>query len=70
MGDGQASRARRHTRHRGGRRLLAVARNRFVAPGFANELWGVPLDYGGQILLALSAAPALAPGLALALSGA
>jgi len=35
---------------------LAVARNRFVAPGFANKLWGLPLYYGGQLLLAASAA--------------
>ncbi len=29
---------------------LAVARHRFVAPGFANKLWGLPLYYGAQIL--------------------
>lgn len=34
---------------------LAVARNRFVAPGFANKIWGLPLYYGGQLLVALSA---------------
>jgi uncharacterized membrane protein YhhN len=33
---------------------LSVARNRFVAPGFANKLWGLPLYYGGQLLLAAS----------------
>jgi uncharacterized membrane protein YhhN len=33
---------------------LAVARNRFVAPGWVNRLWGLPLYYGGQLLLALS----------------
>ncbi len=33
---------------------LAVARDRFVAPGFVNRLWGLPLYYGGQILLAIS----------------
>jgi len=33
---------------------IAVARDRFVAPGFANSLWGLPLYYGGQLLLAYS----------------
>jgi uncharacterized membrane protein YhhN len=36
---------------------LAVARDRFVAHGFVNRLWGLPLYYGGQLLLALSVAP-------------
>jgi uncharacterized membrane protein YhhN len=31
---------------------LAVARDNFVAPGFSNRLWGLPLYYGGQLLLA------------------
>jgi uncharacterized membrane protein YhhN len=31
-----------------------VARNRFVAPGFANRLWGLPLYYGAQVVFALS----------------
>jgi uncharacterized membrane protein YhhN len=31
---------------------LAVARNRFVAPGFSNRIWGLPLYYGGQLVLA------------------
>jgi uncharacterized membrane protein YhhN len=31
---------------------LAVARNRFVAPGFANRAWGLPAYYAGQMLLA------------------
>ena len=35
---------------------LAVARDRFVAHGFVNRLWGLPLYYGGQLLLALSVA--------------
>lgn len=35
---------------------LAVARNRFVAPGMINRLWGLPLYYLGQILLAWSVA--------------
>ena len=33
---------------------LAVARHRFVAPGPANRMWGLPLYYLGQILLAWS----------------
>jgi uncharacterized membrane protein YhhN len=33
---------------------LAVARQRFVAEGFANKLWGLPLYYGAQLLLASS----------------
>ncbi len=31
---------------------LAVARDRFVTPGFANRAWGLPLYYGGQLVLA------------------
>ena len=31
---------------------LAVARDRFVAPGFANRLWGLPVYYGAQLLFA------------------
>ena len=31
---------------------LAVARNRFVAPGPANRVWGLPLYYGAQFLFA------------------
>jgi uncharacterized membrane protein YhhN len=34
---------------------LAVARQRFVAPAFANKAWGLPLYFGGQLLLASSA---------------
>lgn len=34
---------------------LSVARDRFVAPGFANRLWGLPLYYAAQVLFALSA---------------
>lgn len=34
---------------------LCVARNRFVAPGFANRLIGLPLYYTGVVLIALSA---------------
>ena len=33
---------------------LAVARDRFVAPGFWNRAWGLPFYYGGQIVLALT----------------
>jgi uncharacterized membrane protein YhhN len=35
---------------------LAVARDRFVAPGPTNRLWGLPLYYAAQFLLAWSAA--------------
>lgn len=35
---------------------LAVARERFVAPGLSNQLWGLPLYYGGQLLLAAATA--------------
>jgi len=31
---------------------LAVARNRFVAPGFTNRAWGLPAYYAGQLLFA------------------
>ena len=31
---------------------LAVARDRFVAPGPANRIWGLPLYYGAQFLFA------------------
>lgn len=33
---------------------LAVARDRFVAPGFANRAWGLPLYYAAQLLIAAS----------------
>jgi hypothetical protein len=33
---------------------LFVARQRFVAPAFANRLYGLPLYYLGQFLLAFS----------------
>ncbi len=33
---------------------IAVARDRFVAPGFTNRLWGLPLYYLSQVLLALT----------------
>lgn len=35
---------------------IAVARNKFVAPGFANRAWGLPAYYAGQCLLAWSVA--------------
>jgi uncharacterized membrane protein YhhN len=31
---------------------LAVARDRFVAPGVSNRMWGLPLYYGAQLVLA------------------
>jgi uncharacterized membrane protein YhhN len=34
---------------------LAVARERFVTPGLANQYWGLPLYYGGQLVLASTA---------------
>jgi uncharacterized membrane protein YhhN len=34
---------------------VAVARDRFVAPGVANRLWGLPLYYGAQLLFAWAA---------------
>lgn len=34
---------------------LAVARDRFVAPGFVNRLWGLPLYYAAQFLFAWTA---------------
>ncbi|RMD84907.1 MAG: lysoplasmalogenase [Candidatus Dadabacteria bacterium] len=34
---------------------LSVARDRFVRPGLVNRLWGLPLYYTGQLLLALTA---------------
>ncbi len=33
---------------------LAVARDRFVAPGLSNRLWGLPLYYGAQVVFALT----------------
>jgi uncharacterized membrane protein YhhN len=35
---------------------LAVARDRFVAPGFENRAWGLPFYFVGQLLLAASVA--------------
>ena len=34
---------------------IAVARNRFVAPGRVNRMWGLPLYYVAQVLLASTA---------------
>jgi uncharacterized membrane protein YhhN len=39
---------------------ISVARDRFVTPGFVNRVWGLPLYYLAQVLLALS--PALVTG--------
>ena len=36
---------------------LAVARERFVRSSFLNRAWGLPLYYGGVILLAATVAP-------------
>ncbi len=36
---------------------LSVARDRFVAPGFDNKLWGWPLYFGAQLVLASTVAP-------------
>lgn len=33
---------------------VSVARDRFVAPGFGNRTWGLPLYYAAQLLFALS----------------
>lgn len=35
---------------------LSVARDRFVAPGFVNGAWGLPLYFGSQLLLASTVA--------------
>ena len=35
---------------------LAVARERFVEHTFTNKAWGLPLYFGGQLVLALSVA--------------
>jgi uncharacterized membrane protein YhhN len=36
---------------------LAVARDRFIEPGFVNRAWGLPAYYAGQLLLAWSIVP-------------
>jgi uncharacterized membrane protein YhhN len=33
---------------------LSVARDKFVAPGFTNRVWGLPVYYGAQVLIAWS----------------
>ncbi len=33
---------------------LAVARDRFIAPGFINRLWGLPVYFSAQLVLATS----------------
>lgn len=35
---------------------LSVARDRFIEHSFANKLWGLPLYYVGQVLIAIAAA--------------
>jgi len=37
---------------------VSVARDRFVAPGLVNRLWGLPLYYAAQLVIALSVAGA------------
>lgn len=37
---------------------IAVAREKFVSPGFVNRAWGLPLYYVAQLLFAASVAPA------------
>ena len=37
---------------------VSVARDRMVSPGFVNGLWGLPLYFGGQLVLAASVASA------------
>jgi uncharacterized membrane protein YhhN len=36
---------------------LSVARDRFVAPGFVNRAWGLPLYYAAQLVFAVTASP-------------
>ncbi len=33
---------------------LAVARDRFITPGFINRLWGLPVYFCAQVVLAIS----------------
>lgn len=40
---------------------LSVARNQFVSRGMGNRLWGIPLYFGSQMLLAWSASLIAAP---------
>jgi uncharacterized membrane protein YhhN len=35
---------------------LSVARDRFIAPGFVNKLWGAPLYFGAQLVFAATLA--------------
>jgi uncharacterized membrane protein YhhN len=37
---------------------LAVAREKFVSPGWLNRLWGLPLYYGAQMVLSFAAGAA------------
>ncbi len=39
---------------------LSVAAGRFIQPEFPNYVWGLPLYYAGQVILALSVAAAIA----------
>lgn len=38
---------------------VAVARSRFIEAGFANSCWGLPLYFGGQVVLAMTVAGAV-----------
>ncbi len=40
---------------------VAVARNRFVSPGFVNRAWGIPLYFLAQMLMASTVAAYAAP---------
>ena len=56
---GGGSRPWRRCQHTAGSGLVLrlgsrVARDRFIAPGFANAAWGLPLYYGAQLVLALT----------------
>jgi len=41
---------------------LSVARDRFIAPAFQNGLWGLPLYFGSQLVLARSVVEVVGPG--------
>ena len=36
---------------------LSVARHRFISASFSNKTWGLPLYYGGQLILASTVSP-------------
>ena len=45
---------------------VSVARDKFVSPGIANQVWGLPLYYAAQLAFAASVAAAAAPPILLA----